>query len=514
MIKKTVAIMLTALMLLSIVACKEKVACDPLPLPDDSATDTTGSTTNPTGDIGDVVVSDLIVDGQHCSLLQRPTCDATVEEIFGIGDGWVNVIGTYQNNRGMFFVNEKGEVLNDRVYSFAYPFSEGRAYVCDENNQWFCMDPDGNVISEGKPNNGSTNLDREQVTVDGETRWQVVYNHEPISEPIFSWISSVDFAWNTFAILAEGEHRNVLINDEGKVTVTLPDDCTDAVQQEECIIATVSDADGKNYYRLLDDDGTPLGEHRFEAVSERLYWLAVGVLDGRLTLLDESAEPIVKTDFYLGKSVGQTSICFDGNLIAAVSEDNQLILLRLVFAEEPLRRTALRLVERAKIIDLRLYHNAGEWEYDYENRVEGVDWLYPGTKVEYEGQTLELREDYVRFVDTVFGQHIYSLKSLRHAIESVLTEEVARKDYYTVSDGYVRFVEYNGYLFALAGDSGYLPVFDRGSVKLVSETKDTVVFSIEEFYNVKGDGDVGYYTMKMTDQGWRLDTTFPGRDKP
>ena len=125
-----------------------------------------------------------------------------------------------------------------------------------------------------------------------------------------------------------------------------------------------------------------------------------------------------------------------------------------------------------------------------------------------------MREDYVRFVDTVFGQRIYSLKSLRHAIESVLTEEVARKDYYTVSDGYVRFVEYNGYLFALAGDSGYLPVFDRGSVKLVSEKKDTVVFSIEEFYNVKGDGDVGYYTMKMTDQGWRLDTTFPGRDKP
>lgn len=308
--KKWFVLLLTVLMLFGMTACKSNKEDDATP----QTTDTVEKTYS---------VRELSVPDMH------------VFQIFDLSDGWVNIYGEYSEQTGFFFVNNKGEVLNNTVYRFAYAFSEGSAYVETAEEDWLAIDTQGATIREyeDNPYGEDTGLGRDMVEVDGEERWYITRNGEAITEPIFEWITGVNDTYDTYAILAEGEHRNVLINGDGEVTVVLPDDCTMAHRGENSIIAYYDkDDEGHVLFGLLDKNGKVLTEKRYDTLTETSNQLAVAVAEKRLVLLNELGEEIAYFDVSLTENVDTnlTAIAFEEDLIAVIGANDDLVLLQLI----------------------------------------------------------------------------------------------------------------------------------------------------------------------------------------
>lgn len=490
--KRWLALGLVFALLLALTACKKD---ETKPQGDD----------NPIQSIG-------ILDGAACSVQKLVADDLKAYEVLSVSEGWAVIAGSYKGSeKGMFYVNAKGEVLGDKVYDAAYSFSAGTAYVL-ENNQWYLIDTEGAVVKElGNWNPGAYNLryGKECVEQDGEELWYATYQGEAITEPIFHWISGISSDCDTYAILAHAEHPNVLLNMDGEIVTVLPDDCTDAYQGENSIIAKYEDG-----YGLLDVYGEKLSDHRYDALTQVEQWLSVGITDGRVMLLDECGKPLVELDVTPEETVERTSVDFDGDLIAVVGENDQLVLLRLVFDETPIRRQALELVEKAQKIHGFYMDCSSDYDVDFDNLVEGVDWLYEGTAAQYNGETITLKEEYIRFESTLLGYRVNSFASLREAVESVLTPEATTEAFFPKGDTYPRYVEYNGFLFCSAADGAYSMILDRGSVTVLSQSETSVEFSVAFYLNSRVDCDTAYFQMKKTENGWRLNTPYPGYDYP
>lgn len=488
--KRWLALGLVFALLLALTACKKD---ETKPQGDD----------NPIQSIG-------ILDGAACSVQKLVADDIQAYEVLSVSEGWAVIAGSYNGSeKGMFYVNAKGEVLGNKVYDAAYSFSAGTACVL-ENNQWYLIDNEGAVVEElGNWNPGAYDLryGKECVEQDGEELWYATYQGKAITEPIFHWISGISSDCDTYAILAHAEHPNVLLNMDGEIVTVLPDDCTDAFQGENSIIAKYEDG-----YGLLDVYGEKLSEHRYDALTQVEQWLSVGITDGRVMLLDECGKPLVELDVTPEETVERTSVDFDGDLIAVVGENDQLVLLRLVFDETPIRRQALELVEKAQKIFYFYLSGDTDYDVDYTNPTQGVDWLHEGTVATYLGKSIELTGPYKRFEGELLGQKVDSLESLRLALETVLTPEAVEEHYLNVEDTYPNFVEYDGHLFRVAADGAYYPSVDRGSVKIRLQSDTIVEFTIDDYYHYKGDGDPYRFEMVKTEDGWRLNTAFPGEE--
>lgn len=139
--------------------------------------------------------------------------------------------------------------------------------------------------------------------------------------------------YDTYAVLAEGEHRNVLINGNGEVIVVLLDDCTMAGRGEESIIAYYDKNDeGYALFGLLDTDGKVLTEKRYDTLTYMSNRLAVAVADKRLVLLNELGGEIAYFDVSLTEKADSnlTAIAFEEDLIAVIGANDELVLLQLI----------------------------------------------------------------------------------------------------------------------------------------------------------------------------------------
>lgn len=500
--KRLPALVLSVVMLLCFTACRNAQTDDGQPTKQPENTLIAGVGT---------------LDGQSYSVRVLDAPDMYIHQIFGLSDGWVNVNGEYKEQTGFFYVNEKGEILNDTVYEFGYPFERGIAYVSVDDTTWYAIDESGAILHEynQKPYEFQEGLSQDMTMVDGEERWYITYNGETVSEPIFEWISGLSFSDDGYAILAEGEHRKVMINyySQFEVSAVLPDDCTMAHRGENSIIGYFENDDGEPCFGLLSNSGAELGGYRYDALTHISNWLAVGVQDNRLMLLDEQGVPMMTFDIPLAEVKSNlTAVAFDNDLIAAIGADNELVLLRVEFEETPVRRRALELVEQAEKVFYFYLSGGTDYDVDYANPTQGVDWLHEGTVATYLGKSIELTGDYKRFEGELLGRKVDSLESLRRALETVLTPEAVEEHYLNVEDTYPNFVEYEGHLFRVAADGGYLPDVDRGSVKIRLQSDSVVEFTIDDYYNYKGDGDTYLFNMVKTEDGWRLNTAFPGDD--
>ena len=313
--KKCLVLCCSVLLLFGMMACQSNK--------DDDTTTQTQST----------VSADTVQKTYSVQALSVP--EMRVIQIFDLSDGWVNIYGTYNEQTGFFFVNNKGEILNGTVYRFAYAFTDGSAYVEAAEGEWLEIDTQGAVIREydENPYAENTGLGRDMVVVDGEERWFITRNDVAITEPIFEWVTGVNDSYDTYAVLAEGDHRNVLINGNGEVTVVLPDDCTMAHRGENSIIAYYeNDAEGRCLFGLLDKDGKVLTEDRYDTWTDMSNHLAVGVKENRLVLLSELGDEIAYFDVSLTEDVNAnlTAIAFEQDLIAVIGANDELVLLQLV----------------------------------------------------------------------------------------------------------------------------------------------------------------------------------------
>lgn len=312
--RKFLSLCLTIFVFLGMTACQKKQA-------DDAAPQTQATTS-----------ADTV---KTYSVRELPVPEMHVFQIFDLSDGWVNIYGTYNDQTGFFFVNRKGEILNDTVYQFAYAFSDGSAYVETIEGDWLAIDTQGVTVREyeDNPYGEDTGIGRDMVEVDGEERWYVTRNGEAVTEPIFEWITGVNDTYDTYAVLAEGEHRNVLINGYGEVTMVLPDDCTMAHRGEESIIAYFdTGVEDRVLFGLLDQDGKVLTEKRYDTLTYMSNHLAVAVAENHLILLNESGKEIASFDVSLTEDVDAnlTAIAFEEDLVAVIGAHNELVLLQLL----------------------------------------------------------------------------------------------------------------------------------------------------------------------------------------
>ena len=230
-------------------------------------------------------------------------------------------------------------------------------------------------------------------------------------------------------------------------------------------------------------------------------------------LLDDHGAPMMTFDVPLAEVKSNlTAVAFDNDLIAAIGADNELVLLRVEFEETPVRRRALELVEQAETVFYFYLSGDTDYDVDYINPTQGVDWLHEGTVTTYLGKSIELTGPYKRFEGELLGQKVDSLESLRRALETVLTPEAVEEHYLNEEDTYPNFVEYDGHLFRVAADGAYYPSVDRGSVKILLQSDTAVTFTIDDYYHYKGDGNPYRFEMVKTEDGWRLDTAFPGEE--
>ena len=438
-------------------------------------------------------ISAIVCENEKYALRLMLECDYAVQAIYGVGDGWVNVYGTYKGEEGFFYVNEAGQVFNDTVYKTAYSFSGGWANVQKADNAWYILYADGTEepSQSGRPTVFYT---REMTMVDGEERWYIASKYGEKCDPIFSWIESADLDYN-YAILAEGEHKNVLIDSCGQVLVTLPDDCKGATVGDSAMVGRF---DGNNcvLYRPLHYTGQVLGEHSFRVLTQQSLFLSAGCLEGRLVLIDDLGEIVLATSVAFRNTPEAGCLALDDDLVAMLNEDDKLVLYRVELKEESLRRVALALLRKGAEIG-GLYRSEGDVDMDKV--------LKEGTVVDLNGTSYVLESDAYMSTASLFGEELNSMQDLRQAIQSVYTGD-AVEYYYNHS----KFVEYEGVLYDTSGGAGYLPISMPGSLQIVDITENEVTFNFSECYNSFADVSTDAYAMIKTADGWRLKTIFNG----
>lgn len=435
----------------------------------------------------------VVCENESYALRLVYTCDYEIQAVYGIGDGWVNVFGEYNGERGFFYINEAGQVFNDTVYPMAYSFSGGWALAQKSDDTWYVLYADG-TEKLSRSGNSELSYTREMTEVDGEERWYIAHTSGDGCDPIFSWIETADQEYN-YAVLAEGEHKNVLINSDGDVLVTLPDDCTGATVGDSAMVGKF-DGDDCVLYRPLHYTGKVLGEHSFQVLTQQSLFLSAGCLDGHLALIDSKGEVVLDTSIAFCETPEAGCLELDNDLVAMLNQDDQLVLYKVEVKQESLRRVALDLLKKASEIGA-LYRSEGN--------VDMNEVLKDGTVVDLNGAPFTLDGDYYKSAASLFGVKLDSMQDLKRAIQSVYTGDAAEY-YYDHS----KFVEYEGVLYMFGGGAGYLPISMPGSLQITNTTENEVTFSFSECYNSFADVSAASYTMVKTDDGWRLKTVFNG----
>ena len=248
--------------------------------------------------------------------------DNTVTSLFH--KGYITVC---KKEPGKFcFVDENGKILGDAHYKFAYPFgSDGRALVEKDDGIWVYIDTAGKEVADGK-----------MPDITGDT---IIYendglfglqdkNGNPLTEAKFSFISGVQSTKN-YAVLSEAEHKNVLINQQGEILATLPDDCVDAHMIGDKI-ACAYEIEEERKYRLLDDSGRLLNEQYFSAIGSFEEKLAPVTQDGKVGLIDEDGNVVIEPTLPLDDE-GKINLGLSENKIVG-SVDGKLVILEVALS--------------------------------------------------------------------------------------------------------------------------------------------------------------------------------------
>ena len=204
-------------------------------------------------------------------------------------------IVTVGTSDGFVMLDTEGKQIGEDNYHMLYSFGEdGRAKAqLDQDSDWVWIDTTGAVVgtAEAPSTNDTTEKYSSEETTDGEPLFGVkdAATGEPITQPIFEWISSVSEPMN-YAILAEGEHRKVMISPRGEVLVTLPDEAKDAYAMDTHIECRYEDGT----YRLLDMQGNVLNPTAFSSISSFSDGLAVVTVGNKMGLISADGTVVVE----------------------------------------------------------------------------------------------------------------------------------------------------------------------------------------------------------------------------
>lgn len=208
------------------------------------------------------------------------------------------------------YLRNDGKIIRgDNGYAYCYPFaSDGRALVKSLKGGWVYVDGTGKMVAAG----AVTDLD--------ELDLRPVQHCEAAGENMYFYARSLgDFSrlglmdqrgrqltgliykdhgpfidGLCYAILAEGEHKNVLIDNIGTPQAVLPDDCTWArLDEEGPVICSFGEAESV-YQQLYDRDGNRLNATRFDSIGEFYDGLAIVTAGGKMGLIDTAGNIVIQ----------------------------------------------------------------------------------------------------------------------------------------------------------------------------------------------------------------------------
>lgn len=107
-----------------------------------------------------------------------------------------------------------------------------------------------------------------------------------------------------YVVLAEGEHKNVLIDKTGSVVAVLPDDCTGASTRPGGVVSCRFGEPGSYYRQLYDVSGRRLNEAKFGHIGEFYQGLGLIVQDRKVGLIDTEGNIVIPPVFPYDEDTG------------------------------------------------------------------------------------------------------------------------------------------------------------------------------------------------------------------
>ena len=231
-------------------------------------------------------------------------------------------IVTVATSDGFVMLDTEGKQIGEDSYSMLYRFGEdGRAKaLLEPDGDWVWIDTTGAVVgtAEAPSTNDTTEKYSSEETQDGEPLIGIkdIATGEPITQPIFEWISSVSEPMN-YATLAEGEHRKVMISPRGEVLVTLPDEAKDAYAVDAHVVCQYQDGS----YRLLDIQGNVLSQTAFSSISDFSDGLAVMTVGNKMGLISTDGTIVVEPQIDIDAPANKCSPLICGKYIVCLKQE-------------------------------------------------------------------------------------------------------------------------------------------------------------------------------------------------
>lgn len=265
--------------------------------------------------------------GQKIVLQTHIRTDIEVDQIYSFTQGIV----VAQTADVFFLVDADGRRIGEEDYNIIYPFDEtGYALAQTRKGEFVYLDRSGIVIGNAEP--VSDNSDTEKYDT-SEINGLISETHEYLlgvkdkhtgyylTEPIFEWISALSDELN-YAVLAEGEHRKVMISPRGEVKVYLPDDCAHAYLLDEHIVCRFKD----QTYRLANIEGALLNDTAFTSISPFSSGIAVVVDGTKIGLINKDGTLLIEPQIEIDKPMDYNTPHICENRIACIQNGKLTII--------------------------------------------------------------------------------------------------------------------------------------------------------------------------------------------
>lgn len=231
-------------------------------------------------------------------------------------------IVTVATSDGFVLIDTEGKQIGQDSYNVLYSFGEdGRARaLLERDSDWVWIDTTGAVVGEAEapPVYSATVIYDVSETAGGELLFGVknAATGDYITQPIFEWISGLHSPMN-YAILAESNHRKVMISPRGEVLVTLPDEAVYAYAMDTHIVCRYQDGS----YRLLDRQGNVLNSTVFSSISSFSDGLAVITVGNKMGLIAADGTVVVEPQIEVDDPVNPICPLICNEYIACLQQE-------------------------------------------------------------------------------------------------------------------------------------------------------------------------------------------------
>ena len=211
------------------------------------------------------------------------------------------------------FMDKTGETIGRSGFWQCDSFGpDGRALIELENGTWATINAEGKITGSGidpfyhsdtRPSGASRNIGEDMYLYDGDVLPDgytllglMDRDGHKLTETIFK-NTGIFTDGLCFAKLAEGEHKNVVINTNGEIVGRTPDANDWAAILSDHSVSIMSGEPGAYYFQVYDFNENLLNETRFDLIGGAYHGLALILQNGKIGLIDVDGEVVIPPVF-------------------------------------------------------------------------------------------------------------------------------------------------------------------------------------------------------------------------